>query len=980
MRRPLKAYRLWLVVAVLVLSYTAAGFLLVPWLVRDQLLGYLREDCGLTADLGQVSFNPYLFQLRLWDLVVQGRDGAPLLALREGFVDLDPSWLLRGIWRVQVLRLDAPALNLERGADGGWNVVALLPPPATEPQPEQPAAMPRISVGEILLGEGRLRYAEPQRRPVFRQELTPIEFHATELATLPNARGDYRLTLGIAGGELRISGGAGLAPLAVDAQVAVRDVSLLPVAEYLGSNLPLQLLAGSAGLTAAVAVAPGPQLEVRELAAEVAALKLAMPTGEPLLELPRLALSGGALAWPQQRVDVAAITLTGAQLFTWLDPDRPFSPLQLVAKKDGAQPASTTAAEPETAAASPAPVANPWRIALAKLRFEQAEIAFADRTLPAPATQHLQIEALDITDIGNAPDARFGVDGTLHLNGAGSIGVKGRVAPSPLAAELDIALAELPLEPATPYLQRVLHSAITEGTLGGTLALRVDGDANAAVSGELAVAELVLEDQLRERPWLRWQRLDIGGLEVQLRAKPGLRIREIALTKPWLDVSVRKDGTSNIGRMRVTDPAPVSSAPATVSFAPAEPSSRTETPSATAAPAASAATPVAAAPLPLLVEQFRIIDGALKFRDFSLPLPFAVQTHSLEGTLRHFSNRPEARVELKLQGGIDRYGEARILARTQPAAPRQFTEFELHFDNVDFRSVSPYSAKFAGYAIESGTLRLDLDYRVENQRLRGENRVLLNQLHLGEEVEAPGVTRLPLHLAVALLQDAKGNIDLNLPVRGDLGDPKVSVGRLVWKAFVNLITKAAKAPFAALGRLVGTDEAALEAVGFAPGSAEITPSQRQVMDHLAQALAKRPGLAVAFGGCTQAKPDAEGLRAAKLEALLAEYGAKTKKGGVDAVLRAAFIASFSKAEWKALAADHPEDPVALAEAARERLLDTRLLDPSELAALADARRAAVLGYLRAQTGIKPEQAISGDHSAGTLREARVQCRLEPRAR
>src|SRR5690606_18663662 len=211
-RRLLKDWRLWLAVGVL--GYTAAGFLLVPWLAREQLLGYLRDDRGLRAELGQVSFNPYLFQLRLQDLAVGRRDGALLLALREGFVDFDPSWLLRGIWRVRTLRLDAPVLELERDADGDWNVAALLPPPRAEDQPEEPpAAMPQISVGEITLSGGRLGYAEPGRAPAFRQQLMPIELHATELATLPDARGDYRLTLGIAGGELSLTGSAGLAPV-----------------------------------------------------------------------------------------------------------------------------------------------------------------------------------------------------------------------------------------------------------------------------------------------------------------------------------------------------------------------------------------------------------------------------------------------------------------------------------------------------------------------------------------------------------------------------------------------------------------------------------------------------------------------------------------------------------------------------------------------------------------------------------------------
>ncbi|GMU46454.1 MAG: hypothetical protein AMXMBFR26_12360 [Porticoccaceae bacterium] len=967
MRRLLKAYRLWLVVAVLVLGYTAAGFLLVPWLARDQLLDYLREDRGLIAELGPVSFNPYLFRLHLQDFAVRGQDGAPLVALREGFVDFDPSWLLRGIWRVRTLRLDAPVLDLERDADGIWNVAALLPPPTAEPEPEdQPAAVPRVSVGEVTLSGGRLGYAEPGREPAFRQQLTPIEFHATELATLPDARGDYRLTLGIAGGELSLTGSAGLAPVAVAARVEVRNVSLRPAAEYLGPRLPLRLAAGTAGLTADVAVDAGPGVRVQGLAAEVAGLKLATPAGEPVLELPRLALSGGALAWPEQRLDMAAITLTGAQLSTWLDPGQPFSLLQLAAQNGGAQSAAT---------ATPPSKGSRWQIALKKLRFEQAEIAFSDRTLAESGARRLQVEALDITDISSAPDARFGIDGSLQLDGAGKIAVQGNVAPSPLAVELDVALAELPLVPATPYLRRVLHSAITDGTLGGQLALR-HGDAGTELSGNLLVAGLALDDLVRQRPWLRWQGLEIAELALQLQPKARLRIGELRLTQPWLDVVVREDGTSNIGRMRVAAPA-AEPLPAPESAPTAKPGAAAES-----APAGAPAVPATAdaAPLPVIVEQFRVVDGALKFRDFSLPLPFGVQTHSLNGALRHFSNGEEARVDLQLEGAIDRYGEARIVARVQPAAPRMFSELELQFDNVDFRSVSPYSAKFAGYAIDSGTLRLDLEYRVENNRLRGDNRVLLKQLQLGEEVESPGATKLPLHLAVALLKDAKGNIDLELPVRGDLSDPKVSVGRLVWKAFTNLITRVATAPFAALGRLVGAGKGELEAIGFAPGATALTPSQRQVADHLAQALAQRPGIAVAFGGCTAEDADAAALRAAKLEAVLVRHGEVSKKGGADAVLRAAFIDMFSKDEWKALAAAHPEAPAALADAARERLLAAQPFDRSELAALAEARRDAVLGYLQAQTGVQAAQVISGERRTGKLADGRVRCQLEPRAR
>jgi hypothetical protein len=119
---------------------------------------------------------------------------------------------------------------------------------------------------------------------------------------------------------------------------------------------------------------------------------------------------------------------------------------------------------------------------------------------------------------------------------------------------------------------------------------------------------------------------------------------------------------------------------------------------------------------------------------------------------------------------------------------------------------------------------------------------VINKIKLGERVDNPEALKLPLDLAVAILEDANGVIDLDLPISGSLDDPEFSYGRIIWKALVNVLTKVVTAPFRALGRLLGVSSEKLEAVEFDAGAAVLLPPEREKLKEVGQALAKRPAL------------------------------------------------------------------------------------------------------------------------------------------
>jgi hypothetical protein len=165
----------------------------------------------------------------------------------------------------------------------------------------------------------------------------------------------------------------------------------------------------------------------------------------------------------------------------------------------------------------------------------------------------------------------------------------------------------------------------------------------------------------------------------------------------------------------------------------------------------------------------------------------------------------------------------------------------MSFKDVDLTIVNPYSGHFVGYKIDKGKLSVDVSYKIDQRKLDAKQHFVVDQLELGERVESPDAIHAPFKLAVALLKDRNGVIDLDLPMNGSLDDPKFRYGPIIWKIFVNIIVKAATAPFALLGHLFGGGEHVNE-IDFDPGSAELQPPAKDQLASIAKALKERPQL------------------------------------------------------------------------------------------------------------------------------------------
>ena len=185
--------------------------------------------------------------------------------------------------------------------------------------------------------------------------------------------------------------------------------------------------------------------------------------------------------------------------------------------------------------------------------------------------------------------------------------------------------------------------------------------------------------------------------------------------------------------------------------------------------------------------------------------------------------------EIDIRGAVDKTAPLKIVGKIDTFGRELFLDIKATAKGIDMPTFSPYSGKYIGYAIEKGKLSVDIHYHVEKGELRAENNIFLDQLTLGEKIESPGCAVDPGESCVGIVEKQRGEIDVHLPISGSINDPQFSIGGVIVKRIINLLTKAATAPFTMLGSLFGGEE--LSEIDFAPGDAQITPEPKNGWKH-----------------------------------------------------------------------------------------------------------------------------------------------------
>ena len=485
-------------------------------------------------------------------------------------------------------------------------------------------------------------------------------------------------------------------------------------------------------------------------------------------------------------------------------------------------------------------------------------LAFSDQTVKTDGEivhlDHLHVAVSHIDGRSQMP-----VDVSFDIREGGRVEIQSRVDPAEPSVQADMNVASIFLTPFEPYLASQAMLQLASGTLStrGQFAFREkEMQPKIAYNGDLDVADLQILEIGSDKTFLGWEHLIASDLKLRLQPNR-LEIEDLKLAGLDGQFIIFEDGSlnlTNVFRERPREP------------------DKNEAPV-----AAKTEGPV----FPIYLHKLRVENGGLFFADYSLMPHFATGIHQLDGSIIGMSSERNARAQVQLDGRVDDYGTSEIKGEINIFDPTAYTDMSLLFRNLEMTRLTPYSGKFVGRRIDSGRLALDLTYSIDNGKLMGNNQIVIERIELGEKIDSPDAVSLPLNLAIAILEDANGVIDIGLPVTGDLADPKFSYGQLVWKAFTNLITRLASAPFRALGALLGGASETLDAIFFKDGSAELLPPEVEKLVNLSQALEKRPNLKLVVQGRYSVEKDGKAKKNLQVRRRIAERQGLILSSGED---------------------------------------------------------------------------------------------------
>ena len=334
------------------------------------------------------------------------------------------------------------------------------------------------------------------------------------------------------------------------------------------------------------------------------------------------------------------------------------------------------------------------------------------------------------------------------------------------------------------------------------------------------------------------------------------------------------------------------------------------------------------------IKKVKISNGKAEFSDHSLPLNFDTNIHSLHANISDLSSKnDEASVILK--GVIEKYGLANIEAKTILSNYKNKTDVKINFENLDVRSFSPYSGKFIGQKIADGRLWLALDYSIRNAQLFSSNNIKIKNLTLGDDVESKDALSLPVGLAIALLEDSEGLIDLDVPIKGDMDKPEFELGGVIWKTLGNVITNIVTAPFRFLGSLLGMDTDELGNVAFSFASSEISPPQKEKLDKLIGVLQKKKNLVLIITPTVNILNDSKVLKEKKFNTLV-------QSEDRNSMIKKIYIKRFSPELFKNISKKYKEDQ--LLSILSNKIKTTIPISQDEIALLGQQRAQNIKAY------------------------------------
>ncbi len=814
--------------------------------------------------------------LQLDGFALATRQGAPILNLGHGdaqLVDVQP---LVSRYHLGTVVLEHAALSYRQDAGGHSNFDAFTAGSAA-PAGKPPAPPTDLRIDGLFLTDGAVHYTHAAQQTL---DISRVRGALHGLSLLKAPAGTLNLAAALGGGDITARGTLDLAAGQLKAALGLKQVAVAPLQAIAAPDLRAPVTHGRLDAGGQLALDWGKAVNVHLTDAHVTVSDLALA--------PQQKEHAPAMAWSRLDAAIPLFDLASRQVQLGdVTLHRPA--LEIERARNGKLSLMELLPEtPATPKGASSPAAS-WHWRLGRLALDDGSVEFTDLAAGTrPVTTRLTAVKGHLDGLSDRlGDARpFALNGTIDR---GSFDASGTLRPDPLGADLKLTTRNLDLARFEPYINVPLNVTIASARLTSDGKLHYDARGRTPslrYRGNAALQRVRVQDKLSGDDFLRWRTLTASRLDAEAGAgTPRVDVGALVLASFYARVIINADGRLNLADV-VASPA---SAPVSVTRAegsvPAPAVKAATPPPATSTavaqvPAAASSTAPAA---DIHLGGITLVNGQLNYTDNFIKPNYTANLTQLTGKIGAFGTKPgDPPADLAVQAALDDNSPVDISGTINPPQPVAFLDIKGKADEVELTQLAAYSRKYAGYPITSGKLNMDVHYQLDNRKLAADNHIFITQLAFGERDNSPGVKHLPVKLAVALLRDTEGNIDVNLPVSGSLDDPQFSVGGLVWRALGNLIVKAVTAPFRLLGAAFGGAGANLGYVEFAPGSAILDAKAQERLGKLVAILQKKPSLKLDIIGRVDPSKDRDGLRKVTVENLIRRERVLDEKGkGAD---------------------------------------------------------------------------------------------------
>ena len=841
----------WIVAAFLV--YTTLGFFILPPIVRAVAAQQLSKRLDRQVTIRTVRLNPFMLSGSVRGFLIKDKDGTPLVSWDEVYFNFQLASLFSHAWVFKEISLSQPFVRVQVNKDYTLNfsdIVSRLS--LTLPSKSTQAGKNHSwRINRLLLTGGKVALTDLTPRMPFRQTVGHLEMTVTNFQTDTDHRNTFALS-GISDDGERFSwnGFFSLDPLQSEGAVSLDGFTLTTYAPLYQDLFRFEIKGGVINLRSNYRYERRIATDLLSVTNTVFKLKsllmLERDTGQAAIEVSNFVITGASVDAMGRRAEADTMTVIGGRFALRRNKDTSVNAIELLKPADSAPAAPGGILLLLRAMTNlVALVLNTTNLAngtIRDLNFTNCALHLEDLVNSHPVRLDLEDISIRAKNISNRAGTNMTSEVSLRWDTNGSARASLRAGLSPPAAEVELALDKLSLLPLAPYLEPYLDIFALGSKLGlaGTVRLGSSADALPEVrfQGNVWLNGFSLAEGDATENLLRWNSLRLSGVEANLNP-PVVSVTKATLDDVFARLIIETNRTINLmSALRLGG---------------------------TNAAAGLSSDKAAATVRPKIFLASLVLSNAnIHFIDRSLSPCVNILLEQLSGTLSSISSEDPQPAEVHLRGTVDKTARAEITGKINPWDSKKPLDLKVSLQGMDLLPEDPYSGKYLGYRLKKGELSAQLSYQIAERKLKSENRLTVEQLSLGPKVESADATRLPVHLAIALLKDRDGRIVLDIPVSGSLDDPQFNLGGVLYRALETALAKIVTSPFAALGALFGGKGEELSFQEFQPGSTNLLPAAMANLDILAKGLYDRPELQLEIEGSADPAADLTALRLEKL--------------------------------------------------------------------------------------------------------------------